>query len=61
MNIAAVCQPLATRPPNGDVAAACSSTWNGCGSYSRANATISARVTRFRPSCATSPARKSSK
>src|SRR3954468_4329656 len=37
MKIAAVCQPLATRPPNGPAAAASSSTWNGCGSYRCAN------------------------
>jgi hypothetical protein len=27
-----VCHPLAMRPPTGLAAAACGSTWNGCGS-----------------------------
>jgi hypothetical protein len=30
--IAAVCQPLAIKPPYGDAAAAWGSTWKGCGS-----------------------------
>ena len=41
----AVCHPLATRPPKCVLAAACSSRWKGWGSHSRANRTMSSRLT----------------
>ena len=46
---AAVCQPLATRPPKNVFAAAFSSRWNGCGSNCDANALISAAVMVIEP------------
>ncbi len=50
IHIAPVCQPLAIRPPNTDSFAASGSMWNGCGSHSRAKATISLSVTGRVPS-----------
>ena len=41
MASAHVCHPLAISPPKTDFFAASSSTWNGCGSYSRAKRTMS--------------------
>src|SRR5256885_2392281 len=58
--IAAVCQPLAMRPPYIVVLAASSSTWNGCGSNSEANRTMSSRLTSTPPNSWTCPSRKSS-
>jgi hypothetical protein len=43
--MAHVCQPLAMTVPKIESAAASGSTWNGCGSYRRANASISSSVT----------------
>ncbi len=45
MVIAAVCQPLATRPPNRLALAAASSRWKGWGSNWAAKALISAAST----------------
>src|SRR5882757_9036173 len=55
-----VCHPLAISPPNTDFFAASSSTWNGCGSYSRAKRTMSSFVTVFPPNSRTAPTGKSS-
>jgi len=61
MLIAAVCQPLAANPANGDCCAAASSRWNGCGSYALAKAKISSLSTRLRPLLKTCPTAKSSR
>jgi hypothetical protein len=55
-----LCQPDATRPPSSVALAACSSRCIGCGSYSAAKATISARVTTREPQSVTWPGVKSS-
>jgi len=55
-----VCQPLAMSPPNTDFLAASSSTWNGCGSYSRAKRTMSSFDSVFPPNSRTAPTGKSS-
>ena len=60
MKSAVVCQPLAISPPNGDLAAASRSTWNGCGSNRLANSTISCSETVTGPTSTTSPMWKSS-
>ncbi len=61
MNIEALCQPLAMRPPNGVCAASSGSVWKGCGSKRRPNSSTSSVVTVMVPSSWTSPVRKSSK
>jgi hypothetical protein len=58
---AALCQPEAISPAAIDSRAAASSRWNGCGSNSRANSTISSAVTTRSPNSTTSPTGKSSK
>jgi hypothetical protein len=60
IRIAQVCQPLAMSPPKMDRRAASGSVWNGCGSYLRAKARISASVIVCEPSAMLSPALKSS-
>src|SRR5882724_6255172 len=55
-----VCQPLAHKLPKSEFLPASSSTWNGCGSNSRANAMIASRVTVWLPNSRTLPAGKSS-
>ena len=58
---AAVCQPLAAKPWNMLLPAACSSRWKGCGSNSAANLLICALSTRNRPEPKVCPATKSSR
>src|SRR5262245_1791017 len=60
MSTQQVCQPEATRPPNKVARAAASSRCMGCGSYSAAKATISARVMSRDPHSVTWPGLKSS-
>jgi hypothetical protein len=61
MRMAQVCQPEAMSEPAKLRFAASSSTCIGCGSYSRAKAMISSRVTVGPAWSATEPGRKSSK
>src|SRR2546426_786397 len=56
-----VCQPLRMRPPNTERLPASSSVWNGCGSYSRAKATISSFVSVRGGDSRTCPGAKSSR
>jgi len=49
MLMAQVCQPEAIRLPTKLSLAASSSVWNGCGSYSRAKATMASLVTTVGP------------
>ncbi len=58
---AQVCQPEAISSPTKVPFAASSSRWKGCGSNSRAKATISSRVTRRGPHSPLAPTGKSSK
>ena len=52
---AAVCQPLAMRPPYSVRFAASGSVWNSCGSQRRPNSSTSSSVTRIEPASCTEP------
>ena len=54
-------QVEAVRPPNGDSRAASGSTWNGCGSQTRANSTTSSSVSSNSPLVRADPTSTSSK
>ncbi len=58
---AAVCQPLAARPPKNEPRAASSLRWNGCGSNWAAKALMAAASTRSVPETCFCPGAKSSR